>query len=40
MAIVVGLVVLGLLVGFVCYTNRCTVRNTRALPKEIADKLM
>lgn len=40
MAIVVGLIVLGLLVGFVCYTSRCTVRNSRALPKEISDKLM
>jgi hypothetical protein len=40
MTIVVGLVVLGLLIGFVCYSNRCNVRNSRALPKEIADKLM
>ena len=40
MAIVIGLVVLGLLVGFVCYTSRCTVNNSQALPKEIVDKLM
>lgn len=39
MGIIIGLIVLAVLVGLVCYINRCTVNNTRALPKEIADKL-
>ena len=40
MAVIIGLVVLALLIGFVCYSNYCAVRTNRALPKEIADKIM
>jgi|JI102314A2RNA_FD_contig_21_4758321_length_267_multi_8_in_0_out_0_1 hypothetical protein len=40
MGVVIGLIVLAVLVGFVCYTNRCSLNTSRTVPKEIADKMM
>ncbi len=36
MSIILGLFVLVLLIGFVCYSNRCTVNPGRSLPTEIS----
>lgn len=39
MTIVVGLIVLAVLIGVVCYTNSCSSSQERSLPKEISDRL-
>ena len=39
MSIVLGLVVLAVLIGFVCYNSQCSVRAGRSLPKEISERL-